>query len=122
MRTISTYRSYNFVDKDPIIDRVRTMMRQAGLSLAEVERKSGVKESTLDSWFNGKTRKPQFATISAVISACGFELVPQEIARHAPAHATAGAPAKHMHRDFAKAHFIAPRGGHWDQHRDRYAH
>jgi transcriptional regulator with XRE-family HTH domain len=66
------YRSYNFVDKDPVIDRVRTIINREGLKYGEIEKLSSVSSTTLHNWFEGKTRKPQYATIAAVVGAMGY--------------------------------------------------
>lgn len=68
-----TYRSYNFVDKDPVIDRVRTLVQKEGLSYAEIGTISGVSSTTLHNWFDGETRKPQYATIAAVTGSLGYK-------------------------------------------------
>lgn len=67
-----TYRSYSFVDKDPVIDRLRTMVQREGLKYGEVGTISGVSGTTLHNWFEGQTRRPQFATVAAVASALGY--------------------------------------------------
>src|ERR1700759_5801634 len=69
------YRTYNYVDKNPVIDKVRTLVQDEGLikKLAIVHEISGVSTSTLDNWFNGTTRSPQHATIAAVITSLGYE-------------------------------------------------
>jgi transcriptional regulator with XRE-family HTH domain len=67
------YRSYVFRDKDPVIDRIRTIVADEGLSNAEVHIISGVSASTLSNWFEGETKKPQFATIAAVTYSLGYK-------------------------------------------------
>lgn len=70
-----TYRSYSFVDKDPVIDRLRTMVQREGLSYGEIGTISGVSGTTLHNWFDGQTRRPQFATVAAVASSLGYAQV-----------------------------------------------
>jgi transcriptional regulator with XRE-family HTH domain len=70
-----TYRSYNFVNKDPVIDKVRTIVQDEGLAHSDIAKLSGVGASTLNNWFEGETRKPQYATIAAVVTALGYEAV-----------------------------------------------
>jgi DNA-binding phage protein len=79
-----TYKSYSFVDKDPIIDEVRTMVNDSGANYKWIEDHSGVTSATLYNWFNGKTRKPQAATLNAVARALGYKLgfVPHTTAVH----------------------------------------
>jgi transcriptional regulator with XRE-family HTH domain len=69
-----TYKSYNFVDKDPIIDEIRTVYQDSGVNYRWIEENSGVTSATLSAWFNGKTRKPQAATINAVLRSLGYKL------------------------------------------------
>jgi DNA-binding phage protein len=69
------YKSYNFVDKDPVIDKIRTLVKREGLSHSKIHEMSGVTPSTLHAWFDGKTRKPQYATIMAVVHALGYRNV-----------------------------------------------
>lgn len=71
-----TYKSYSFVDKDPIIDEIRTIVGASGASYKWIEDTSGVTVTTLYAWFSGKTRKPQAATINAVLRALGYKLAP----------------------------------------------
>lgn len=71
-----TYKSYSFVDKDPIIDEIRTIVGASGASYKWIEDESGVTATTLYAWFLGKTKKPQAATINAVLRALGYKLAP----------------------------------------------
>lgn len=66
------YRSYSFIDKDPVIDRVRTLVQREGLTRKQLELISGVKVSTLRGWFEGQTKRPQNATVTAVVHAMGY--------------------------------------------------
>ncbi|MBR0753527.1 hypothetical protein JQ604_15165 [Bradyrhizobium jicamae] len=71
---LRVYRTYNMVDKNPVIDKVRTLVQDEGLikKLGIVHEISGVSTSTLDNWFNGTTRSPQHATIAAVVTSLGY--------------------------------------------------
>lgn len=68
---LKLYKSYNFVDKDPVIDAIRTAVSDSGLSYTKISDKSSVSAGTLGNWLNGKTRRPQFCTVWAVARACG---------------------------------------------------
>lgn len=68
------YKSYNFVDKDPIIDELRTMIQATEISYKEIERRSGVATATLNAWFKGRTKRPQAATVRAVARCMGADL------------------------------------------------
>jgi hypothetical protein len=79
-----TYKSYNFVDKDPIIDEIRTVYEDSGANYKWVHDNSNVATATLSNWFNGKTKRPQAATINAVLRSLGYKLgvvanVPQPV-------------------------------------------
>ena len=74
MTGLRMYKSYSFKDKDPIIDKLRTVIQDAGVSYSEIEAKSGVSVQTLYNWFGGATRRPQFATAMAVARSLGYDL------------------------------------------------
>ena len=73
--TFMGYQTYNFVDKDPIIDQVRTMIDDEAVTLSYVCNKSGVAKKTVKNWFSGQTRRPLFSTIAAVGRALGYDLM-----------------------------------------------
>jgi transcriptional regulator with XRE-family HTH domain len=79
-----TYKSYNFVDKDPIIDEIRTLYEDSGVNYKWLHENAGVATGTLTNWFNGQTKRPQAATLNAVARALGYKLgfVPHEAAIH----------------------------------------
>ena len=60
-----TYKSYNFTEKDPIIDEIRTVVQQHGSTYKDIHEHSGVSTSTLTNWFTGPTRRPQAASNAA---------------------------------------------------------
>jgi DNA-binding phage protein len=68
--TLKVYKSYNFIDKDPIIDYTRTKVFANG-GPKKIADASGVSPTTLYNWYNKKTRRPQFSTVAAVLLACG---------------------------------------------------
>lgn len=69
-----TYKSYVFVDKDPIIDEIRTIVNESGATYAYISALSGVSSGTLVNWFSGTTKRPQAASINAVLRALGYRL------------------------------------------------
>ena len=69
-RTLKIYKSYNFIDKDPIVDYTRTKVFANG-GPKRIAEESGVAKQTLYNWYSGKTKRPQFATIAAVLLSCG---------------------------------------------------
>jgi hypothetical protein len=69
-----TYKSYNFVDKDPMIDQVRTVVLGSTMTYKAIANASGVAENTIRNWLDGATKKPQAATFNAVLRTCGYKL------------------------------------------------
>lgn len=69
-----TYKSYNFVNKDPMIDQVRTIVQDSHMTYTAIADASGVNRSTISNWLDGNVKKPQAATFNAVLRACGFKL------------------------------------------------
>lgn len=81
MAKVRVYRTYNFIDKDPIIDISRTILQQVLGSdrfITKAARLSGVSRSALSNWYEGSTRRPQYATVAAVLSSVGYDLTPRK--------------------------------------------
>lgn len=74
MSDLKLYKSYSFTDKDPIIDKLRTMIKDDGIEHNKLAEQSGVSTATLWNWFYGQTKRPQFATVAAVVRSMGYEL------------------------------------------------
>lgn len=73
MAKFGIYRNYRFLDKNPIIDAVRTVVKsEEHLKNNHVHQISGVATATLDNWFEGTTRKPQNATVCQVTASLGY--------------------------------------------------
>lgn len=72
---LRVYRTYNYIDKNPVIDKIRTIVDDEGLmkNLNIVHEISGVATTTLKNWFDGETKNPQHHTIAAVITSLGYE-------------------------------------------------
>jgi hypothetical protein len=75
MAVLRLYRTYRYIDKDPVIDKVRTVIQDEGLfkNLRLVHELSGVSRTTLDNWFHGDTKRPTNPTIEAVLTSLGYE-------------------------------------------------
>jgi hypothetical protein len=69
---VFVYRTYRWLDKDPVIDAARTIVQDEKLKNSAVHAISGIATATLDNWFNGHTRKPQNATLTAFSSSLGY--------------------------------------------------
>ena len=68
------YKSYRFIDKDPIIDQMRTMLADSGMTYGEVAAASGVSRSCLVKWFEGDTKRPHHASAMAAIIVMGYRM------------------------------------------------
>lgn len=71
---LQTSRSYLFIDKHPVIDEIRALMKDGGYSHRELAEKSGVSVSTLRNWDLGNTIRPQAPTLNAVARVFGKRL------------------------------------------------
>lgn len=69
---------YRFIDKDPIIDIIRTAMQRTGNASPEqinrVAYDAGIHPGTLHNWLNGDTRRPLSITTRFVLEALGVTI------------------------------------------------
>lgn len=72
-RTILAYKTYSFKDKDPVVDELRTIVQDSKASYTKIHEMSGVSTTTLYNWFDGPTKRPQYATVMAVARALGYD-------------------------------------------------
>lgn len=79
---LRVYGAYRFRTKDPAIDAIRTVMQDhfgkrnlSGEDYEEVQDNGGPSRSTVRHWFEGKTRRPQNATLEAAGRALGYRRV-----------------------------------------------
>ena len=70
----SQYKTYSFIDKDPIIDYVRTAIADYDKSLKHLSNESGVSTVTIRNWLYGTTKRPQAASLNAVLRSCFYKL------------------------------------------------
>jgi transcriptional regulator with XRE-family HTH domain len=71
---VRLYRTYSFKNRDPILD---TMHDIAGdVSRTTLAKRSGVSAGTYSNWWspNGKTKRPQYATVVATLRALGHDV------------------------------------------------
>jgi transcriptional regulator with XRE-family HTH domain len=71
---MAIYKSYQFVDKDPIIDYLRTVIADYDKSLKQLSLDSGVNQQTIMKWLYGETKRPQAASLNAVLRSCFYKL------------------------------------------------
>lgn len=72
------YKSYVFKDKDPAIDKLRTLVQDTygelnGRALRQIEQSGGPSFGCMNAWFFGDTKRPTNPTIEAAGRAMGFE-------------------------------------------------
>lgn len=73
-REFGGYLSYNFVDKDPLIDYVRTLVNDTHMTQKELSLQSGVNPQTIRKWLYGETKRPTAAALNAVLHVLGYKL------------------------------------------------
>lgn len=76
-RGITVYRTYSYITKNPVVDKIRTILQDEGM-YSKKQRKvlheiSGVAVQTYDGWFDGDVRDPRHQTIMATLSSLGYE-------------------------------------------------
>lgn len=69
---MSSVKDYRFMDKDPVIDLIRTGFKLTGANISEVAEKAFVSEKTINRWLHGDTKRPQNITADCVLWALGI--------------------------------------------------
>ena len=69
---INVYRNYVWIDKDPIVDALRTICQDEKLTNYEAAAITGVSVTTFANWFEGPTQRPMNATSTQVAAALGY--------------------------------------------------
>lgn len=64
-------KGYKFMEKDPVLDQLITLVEESPKSLAKISDESGVSKSCLRNWMYGRTRRPQNITMDFVARAVG---------------------------------------------------
>jgi len=73
---IHIYPTYPFGGKDPAIRKVLSLQEEEGLRQSIAAQMAGVSPATPASWRKPDgVRRPQFASIAAYASACGYDIV-----------------------------------------------
>lgn len=72
-RTPKVSDGYRWIDKDPVIDHVISLMKQDGRSLTAIANAAYLSPTTLHAWDSGATRRPNNISIDFVLRAMGFE-------------------------------------------------
>lgn len=99
---------YRFINKDPVIDVIRTECQRYGnlsnQQLAKLSLESGVSVGTLYNWFHGDTKRPQSLSTRFVLQALGVAIkyVREDgstIRQHAPEMISKAEQEKILKRD-----------------------
>jgi len=71
------YKAYPFQEKDPILSVLWAIKRNQKIKDSEIKAAGGPATGTLRNWWpDGKTRRPQFATVAAAAIAMGLSDLP----------------------------------------------
>lgn len=73
-RKLHIYRNYQFLHKDPVIDKMRTLVADEGLKWTQAAQISDLSPATISNWFRGSTRRPQFSSIASLTRSMGYEI------------------------------------------------
>ncbi len=65
---------YRFIDKDPVIDLIRTAYHEGSFKIKDVAAKSRVHPNTISRWLYGDVKRPQNYTIMRVMEVMGYRL------------------------------------------------
>jgi hypothetical protein len=76
-------RSYNFISKDPEIDKFRTLWQAERIRESDLAVLAGLSVTTVKNMFGGETRRPAHTTFAKMAGAMGYEyaLARETIAR-----------------------------------------
>lgn len=75
MAVVRVLRTYRWIDKDPVVDELRTMVNDEGLSkrLNIVADLASLARTTVHNLFKGETKRPQNATVMAIVTSLGYQ-------------------------------------------------
>lgn len=78
------YMNYNFIDKDPVCDELRTVIQDSPYAhnLKALAADSGVSYGTINRMIYGDTRNPRNSTVEALFRTCGHERHPVRVENH----------------------------------------
>jgi transcriptional regulator with XRE-family HTH domain len=63
---------YRFLDKDPIIDTLRTAIADSKLSHREIALRANLTPQTIRNWLYGSTHRPMHYSVAAVMNALSY--------------------------------------------------
>lgn len=73
-----SFLEYNWIDKDPEMDFICSIIEQSGMTLEEIEKETEklghrISRYTMMGWLYKGVRRPQNCTVSMVAAVCGYE-------------------------------------------------
>jgi DNA-binding phage protein len=79
MTMLTPYKSYNWKDRDPVFDQLRTIISDSGMSYKQIHEESGVSLTTLYRHFTQcSSIRTRHDVVAAIASAAGFDFVLQK--------------------------------------------
>ena len=76
---VTIRRTYNWIDKDPVVDKCMALANKMGLrgAYGKMSLLTGMSASTFANWDKGNTKKPQHASVACFVEALGhkYEIV-----------------------------------------------
>jgi hypothetical protein len=79
MSYFKPYLSYNFKDRDPVFDQLRTAIQDSGMKYKQIHEESGVSMSTLYRHFSKcSSTRSRHDVIAAIAGAIGYDFVLQK--------------------------------------------
>ena len=70
---VTIRRTYNWIDKDPIVDECMSLVKKRGLrgKYYTLSLLTGMSASTFANWDKGGTKKPQHTSVRSLVEALG---------------------------------------------------
>jgi hypothetical protein len=81
---ITIRRTYNWIDKDPVVDKCMALANKMGVrgQYHKMALLTGMSPSTFANWDKGATKRPQHASVACFVEALGHEYTIQEKNAH----------------------------------------
>jgi hypothetical protein len=78
MADLRILRTYRYIDKNPVIDVMRTALQDVGIGVEKKRLRiaaeiSGLSHSCLEGLFHGETRNPQHRTVLGLMTSIGYK-------------------------------------------------
>jgi hypothetical protein len=78
MADLKVLRTYRYIDKNPVIDVMRTALQDVGIGVEKKKLRiaaeiTGISHSCLEALFHGITRNPQHRTVAGLMTGIGYK-------------------------------------------------